>query len=68
MPITTSLVPAVPARVINSLSMGTSASPPSNEKRFAPGNFAPRYFSRPSAAIKPLKISVFSSTLKLACD
>ena len=35
-------VPLLPAWRIISLSIGTSASPPSSEKRLAPGNFAPR--------------------------
>ncbi|SUX86644.1 Uncharacterised protein [Citrobacter koseri] len=33
---------AVAAWRIISLSIGINASPPSSEKRFAPGNFAPR--------------------------
>ena len=61
MPITTSLVPAVPALVIKPLSIGISASPPSSEKRFAPGNLEPKYFSIPSAAVRPLRMPNFSS-------
>ena len=42
MPSTTSRVPLLPAWRIISLSIGIRASPPSSEKRFAPGNLAPR--------------------------
>ena len=54
-------MPAAPALVIKFLSIGTSASPPSSEKRLAPGNLDPRYFSMPSAAVKPLRRVSFSS-------
>lgn len=51
-PITTSLQPTEPARWINSFTIGMKDSPPSTPKRFAPTNLLPRYFSRPSAAVK----------------
>ena len=62
-PITASFVPCSPARLINAFSIGMRLSPPSNEKRFAPGNFEPKYFSRPSAAISSFRIFFCCSDL-----
>jgi hypothetical protein len=35
-----------------SFTIGIKDSPPSTPKRFAPTNLLPRYFSKPSAAVK----------------
>ena len=65
MPNTTSRVPFLPAWRTISFSIGTSASPPSSEKRLAPGNLAPgnvRAFRRGQL----VQETAFSSAVKLA--
>ncbi len=60
-PITTSLQPTAPARWIISFTIGIKDSPPSTPKRLAPTYLLPRYFSRPSAAVKRSKKPFFWS-------
>ncbi|MNZ66501.1 hypothetical protein D3C78_847270 [compost metagenome] len=45
-----------------SSTIGTMLSPPSRPKRLVPGNLVPRYFSRPSAAVRRSSRWLLAST------